>query len=845
MLKEKLKTSEEHRSTKVLEDLFVKPDFDNEKIIVTFSNIDNYTTIEYTILDGQKRVNSGTVEVDPSELTVSFEVDLPAFKPWSAEHPFLYLLQMELVAKKNKIEVEQLFAMTKIHVKDRQIYFNNKPFYIRGYIRGREAHDHPNLTDLSTKEYYEKNTKMAKAYGFNFIRFHSRIPADEFLEVADRLGIFCHVEIRKYYGKYQKEDTSNFECDQAIVDKEQWTKEILRLRNHPCIMVYCLGNEINNPGHNPEVKEMRELTRRLDPTRLFLDTSSRGEYDRDTSDIDVQHMSYFAPFGKNYHMFDDSIHLGIYGSVSDNKLIEHDHSEDPVWTARREIPVGLPVIAHEICHYNILRDPFDLEQKFKQYNTEKPWWIDELMKMIKAKGHQQQFQKMLAASTRFQYIWIKQGLESIRKSPLLQGFHFLQLSDTERYENANGLIDCFDDPKDIPPEKILPMNSPTVIIADLPRRTFMENTKIKIPILVSHYTERLESGTLKWELKSTSGKLPVYSGTLENCDLSSRGIVKLCRLEIKLPSTEKPEGLIFSCKLVSEDKQHSIANQWDLWLFPNRPQRVETIPATVSLHDLDLHKRYPQIIASSEIDKAEQLLITDHFDENVVAHLAKGKDVLVIYRIPENRDRKAPREKYYLPSTWERFKGTIWDRGHNCGGFLREHAMINDFPHEGFVDWQFYNLIEDSDKIDLDDFPVPVEPIIEGVDKAVRDRFDVHRFGLSEFQYEYTMRKFAYAFEVMVGAGRLLVTGMNFKGIERDVPEVCWMYESLMTYINSDQFRPVAAISVEEFRNYLITKGKAPRIKERMMTQYWQLDDAPLESKRYWKESEEWLRQED
>jgi len=48
-------------------------------------------------------------------------------------------------------------------------------------------------------------------------------------------------------------------------------------------------------------------------------------------------------------------------------------------------------------------------------------------------------------------------------------------------------------------------------------------------------------------------------------------------------------------------------------------------------------------------------------------------------------------------------------------------------------------------------------------------------------------------------------------------------------------------ISVESFREYLEAKGRGPIVKERRMTQYWQLDEAPLESKRYWKEALEYL----
>ena len=731
--------------------------------------------------------------------------------------------------------------MRKVHVHGRQIFFNNRPFYLRGFIRGREAHDHPNLMGCSETEYYEKNIRMAKAYGFNFVRFHSRIPPIEFLETADRLGFLCHVEIRKYFGKYQKERVE-IESEQTLVDQVEWKQAILKLRNHPSVMVYCLGNEINHPGKNPEVKQISDLTRQLDPTRLFLDTCSRGEYDRDTVDIDVQHMSYFAPFGSHHNMFDDSIHLSIYGSVTGKEMVVQD---EPAFTIRREVPLKFPLIAHEVCHYAVLRDPYLLDGKFKEYKAEKPWWIDELIKMIEIKGHQDQFQKMLQASTRFQYLWIKQGLESVRKSPLLQGFHFLQFADTDRYENANGLLDCFDDPKDISPEMILPVNQPVVLVADLPVRTFTGNSKIEIPVFISNYpANELSSGTFKWSLKSKTGNSVNMTGELKNVNLSLTGNRKFCRLEINLPGVEKPEWLIFSCELSAEREGRITANQWDLWLFPDRPRRVNPFRAAVKLQHLQLQNRYPWIEQKYDLNNTGQLLITDGINKDVIQHLESGKDALILYRIEENRNKRASKEEYYLPSTWERFKAVIWDRGHNCGGFLREHPIIADFPHDGFIDWQFYNLIEDSDKIDLDDFPVAVQPIIEGVDKAARDRYDVHKFDLSELQYQYTMRKFAYLFELRVGKGRLIVTGMNFSGIENDVPEVCWMLESILNYMNSQKFKPSQSITIDQFRDYLLEKGKSKRIKERMMTQYWQLDDAPLESKQYWKESEQWLKEE-
>ena len=128
------------------------------------------------------------------------------------------------------------------------------------------------------------------------------------------------------------------------------------------------------------------------------------------------------------------------------------------------------------------------------------------------------------------------------------------------------------------------------------------------------------------------------------------------------------------------------------------------------------------------------------------------------------------------------------------------------------------------------------------MDKAARDRFDVYTFKLSEIQPEWTMRKFGYLFELKAGKGRLLVSGFNFTGINKSVPEACAMFESLMRYVTSGDFKPKTNISVEELEAFLLKKGKSSRVPERMMTQYWQLNNEPLESAKYWKEAEEYIR---
>ena len=114
------------------------------------------------------------------------------------------------------------------------------------------------------------------------------------------------------------------------------------------------------------------------------------------------------------------------------------------------------------------------------------------------------------------------------------------------------------------------------------------------------------------------------------------------------------------------------------------------------------------------------------------------------------------------------------------------------------------------------------------------------KFKLSELETSWTQRHFAYLFDIKVGKGRLLASAFNFTGIETHAPEVCGMFESLVESASSEDWKPVRSISVAELKRYLKAKSAQPRVLESGMTQYWQLDDAPLESKSFWTKAFAW-----
>jgi len=824
----------------VLRDLFIVPGNDRAAASVSFTAPDGCAGVSWEVSEDDGIVAGGSESAGGGE-AVRFDVAMGDFKPWNVDTPHLYTLKLALDVDGETTDVTEMFGMRTIGTDGGNVVVNGKPTLIRGHIRGREAHDHPNLAGLAEEEFYAKNIRAAKACGFNLMRFHSKVPPEECFAAADRLGMFIHVEYRTYFGLYQEERDLLNDAGE-LIDLDGWREMILRLRNHPSLMVYCIGNEIRHPGTNPRVAEIAAATRELDDTRLFIDTCAHGEFDRTYVDIDVQHMSYFYPLAENAGMFENTQNWLIFGSCTGLPMVEPRADEDAPARVMRAIHPMRPVMAHEVCHYVGLRDLDALGAKFDAAGAERPWWIAELKKLVALKGLEEDYPRMLAASRHFQRVGWKLGVEAARRSRLLGGFHFLQLADTDRYENANGILDCFDDPKDDETAAAFQrFNGDSAILADLPRRTFFEGEDVEIPVMLSHFSPSIE-GLADFAFRLTGDGVDVAGG-LAGIDLDARGLREMCRVKLTIPQLTAPAAMTLTMKL-SADGETLIENAWDLWAWPNRPEEVESPRCTVDLDEIDLTQRYPQLQSAGSLDEPTGLMIVNRFSEGMLNHLATGGDVLMLYRVPETRDRQAPAEKetHYLPATWDRFKGVIWDRGTNLGAFMRDSAALSGFPHTGVLDLQFHGLVDDCDKICLDDFPVAVQPIIQGVDKASRDRFDVHTFKLRELQPEWTMRKFAHLFELRVGPGRLLVTGLNFTGVSTDVPEACGMFESLLRHVTSDAFRPAAELSPDALRDYLLAKGAAPRIRERMMTQYWQLNDAPLESAQYWKDAEAYIR---
>ena len=135
-------------------------------------------------------------------------------------------------------------------------------------IGGCLHHDNGPLGSAAIDRAEERRVELMKANGFNAIRTSHNPPSSVFLDACDRLGVVVMDEAFDCW-----EEGKNPE-DYGKYFKDWWQRDldsmILRDRNHPCVILWSVGNEV--PQRVKEsgyviAKQLSDEVHRLDPTR--------------------------------------------------------------------------------------------------------------------------------------------------------------------------------------------------------------------------------------------------------------------------------------------------------------------------------------------------------------------------------------------------------------------------------------------------------------------------------------------------------------------------------------------------------------------------------------------------
>jgi beta-galactosidase len=215
-----------------------------------------------------------------AELTT---LTIPAVQTWSPERPTLYRCEVSIGSGPDASTVTHRFGIR--HTQ----FENHGPFQLNGtrlLLRGTHRHEDgagyaaAMPADLVSKEFH-----LMKSMGVNFIRLAHYQQSRQVLDLCDELGLLVWEELpwcRSGVGTttFQQHGKTTLA---AMIDQH---------RNHPCVLMWGLGNEDDWPGElngtdheaiRNYMTELRDLAHQLDPSRVT--SYRRCDFARDIPDV--------------------------------------------------------------------------------------------------------------------------------------------------------------------------------------------------------------------------------------------------------------------------------------------------------------------------------------------------------------------------------------------------------------------------------------------------------------------------------------------------------------------------------------------------------------------------------
>ena len=622
--------------------ILISPDCKTANVELTSTGKASYI---WRVVSNDKVLKEGTADGN-------FSFDTCGLDVWSPESPVLYTLEIEC----GSATLRRRFGVRRLLPDGSHFKLNGSPYFLRGVCEHcyfpETIHPDHNLT------YYRSIIKNLKKLGFNFIRFHTYIPEEEYMQAADELGMLLHVE--------SPNNTS----------LEEWEQIVTFCRRHTSVVIYCCGNELQMD--DPFIAHLNKCADAVhqNTDSLFSPMSAmRGleycwiepEQEPETKAEPFKHhprrFKTVGSFSDMYSSYTNGIHS--YLSLDDT----------PETIDKWNVVYQKPRVSHEICIDGTYTD-LSLKDRYKDLRVGKTDMFSSLERHLESKGMLHKAPLYFANSSEWQRRVRKHCFEKLRMSEHMAGYDFLGPIDTHWHTFGYdvGMMNEFYELK--PGESVrnvLMYNSETVLLCSLDRKTnFASKETLSCTISASYYGKKSQNDAQLTVRLCADGKV-IDRQTVNALRLESGNVVKLFDYTSQLPQTEKPLEMKLYVTLDGDDL--FAENEWELYLFP-----------------------------SDESTTAENLVVTDNITEDeLISMLEDGKDILLLGAGP-------------LPSLPTSFRNALAGRtSGNLATLIADHPAIKNMPHDGFCGWQFNNLLEGGSAVCFECDKMEFNPIIEVV----------------------------------------------------------------------------------------------------------------------------------
>ena len=219
-----------------------------------------------------KQTNTENV-VAKSETSANHSFLIPKAELWSIQDPSLYTLKISVTSNGTVLDVsETTFGIRSIRFDvDKGFFLNEKSVKIKGVCL---HHDLGALGAAFHKRAAQRQLEIMQEMGVNSIRTAHNPPAPQLLDLCDEMGILVMDEMFDMWSMSKTEYDYSMYWDGW---HEQDLKDFIRRdRNHPSVIVWCVGNEIIEQYNHQDslggkiTRELAGIVRKLDDTRPLV-----------------------------------------------------------------------------------------------------------------------------------------------------------------------------------------------------------------------------------------------------------------------------------------------------------------------------------------------------------------------------------------------------------------------------------------------------------------------------------------------------------------------------------------------------------------------------------------------
>lgn len=199
-------------------------------------------------------------------------VRVPEAQLWSVDEPNLYQCRTTLLVGDHTGDTATTsFGIRRLQLDaQRGLRINGEPVNLRGACI---HHDNGVLGAATFPRAEERRVELLKAAGFNAVRSAHHPMSRALLDACDRHGMLVMDET------FDTWTLCKTDYDYGLYFADWWERDVESMvrkdYNHPCVIIYSIGNEIpelGTPHGAHRSRRMAETIRALDPTRYITNS---------------------------------------------------------------------------------------------------------------------------------------------------------------------------------------------------------------------------------------------------------------------------------------------------------------------------------------------------------------------------------------------------------------------------------------------------------------------------------------------------------------------------------------------------------------------------------------------